>query len=127
MVFGVSSCTDDLLLALMAIVLKPGDEVIMQTYACFATAGFVSRLNGKPVICESDPVTFNIDPSKIEALITPKTKAIIPVHLFGQAADMAPIMEIAKKHNLKVIEDAAQAIGNEYKDGTTLGTFGDIG
>ena len=125
--FGVSSGTDALLLTLMAIGIKPGDEVIMPTYSFFATAGVVSRLNGKPVLCESDPVTFNIDPSKIEALITPKTKAIIPVHLFGQAADMAPIMEIAKKHNLKVIEDAAQAIGTQYKDGTTLGNFGDIG
>lgn len=124
---GVSSGTDALLVALMGIDLQPGDEVILPTYSFFATAGVVSRLNAKPVFCDVDPVTFNIDPSKIEELITKKTKAITPVHLYGQSADMDPIMEIAKKHNLAVIEDAAQSIGTQYKDGRNTGTIGEIG
>lgn len=124
---GVSSGTDALLIALMAIGLKPGDEVIVPTYSFFATAGTISRLNGIPVLVDLDPVTFNIDPKEIEKKITSKTKAIIPVHLYGQSADMDPIMEIARKHNLKVIEDAAQAIGTQYKDGRFVGTIGDIG
>jgi dTDP-4-amino-4,6-dideoxygalactose transaminase len=124
---GISSGTDALLLALMAIELKPDDEVIIPTYSFFATAGVVARLNAKPVLCDNDPVTFNIDPAKIEALITPKTRAIIPVHLYGQSADMQPIMDIAAKHNLIVIEDGAQAIGTQYKDGRKLGSIGHIG
>jgi dTDP-4-amino-4,6-dideoxygalactose transaminase len=124
---GVSSGTDALLVALMGIDLQPGDEVILPTYSFFATAGVVSRLNAKPVFCDVDPVTFNIDPSKIEELITEKTKAITPVHLYGQSADMDPIMDIAKRHNLAVIEDAAQSIGTQYKDGRNTGTIGDAG
>ena len=124
---GVSSGTDALLLALMGIDLQPGDEVIVPTYSFFATAGVVSRLNAIPVLVDSDPLTFNIDPSKIEEKITPKTKAIIPVHLYGQSADMEPIMEIAKKHGLRVIEDGAQSISAVYKDGKATGTIGDIG
>ena len=124
---GVSSGTDALLIALMAIDLKPGDEVIVPTYSFFATAGTISRLNGVPVLVDIDPVTFNMEPKEIEKKITPKTKAIIPVHLYGQSADMNEIMKIAKKHNLKVIEDAAQAIGAQYKDGKCVGTIGDIG
>ncbi len=124
---GVSSGTDALLLALMALDIKAGDEVIVPTYSFFATAWVVSRLNAIPVFVDSDPVTFNIDPTQIEAKITDKTKAIIPVHLYGQSADMGPIMEIANKYNLKVVEDGAQAISVQYKDGRSVGTIGDVG
>jgi dTDP-4-amino-4,6-dideoxygalactose transaminase len=124
---GVSSGTDALLLALMGIGIGPGDEVIVPTYSFFATAGVVSRLNATPVMVDSDPVTFNIDPKQIEKKITTKTRAIIPVHLYGQSCDMDAIMEIARKHKLKVIEDAAQAIGVQYKDQKFVGTIGDIG
>ncbi len=124
---GVSSGTDALLVALMAIDIQPGDEVIVPTYSFFATAGVVSRLNAIPVFVDSDPVTFNMNPAKIEEKITSKTKAIIPVHLYGQSCEMDEIMSIAKKHNLKVIEDGAQAISTQYKDGKCVGTIGDIG
>ena len=124
---GVSSGTDALLLAMMGLDIQPGDEVIVPTYSFFATAGTVSRLNAVPVFVDSDPVTFNIDPKKIEEKITSKTKAIIPVHLYGQSAEMDEIVAIAKKHNLKIVEDAAQAIGVQYKDGRHVGTIGDIG
>lgn len=124
---GVSSGTDALLIALMAIDIKPGDEVIVPTFSFFATAGVVSRLNAIPVLIDSDPVTFNIDPAEVEKKITNKTKAIIPVHLFGQSCEMDEIMKIAKKNNIKVIEDAAQAIGVHYRDGRCVGTIGDIG
>ena len=124
---GVSSGTDALLIALMAIDLQPGDEVIVPTYSFFATAGVVSRLNATPVFAEVDPVTFNLDPKSLEKKITSKTKAIIPVHLYGQSCEMDEILLIAKKHNLKVIEDAAQAIGVQYKDGKHVGTIGDLG
>ena len=125
--FGVSSGTDALLLALMAIDIKPGDEVIVPTYSFFATAGVVSRLFAKPVLVENDPVTFNMSPKDFEKKITSKTKAVIPVHLYGQSADMEEIVRIAKAHGLIVIEDAAQAIGTQYKDGRFVGTIGDIG
>ena len=124
---GISSGTDALLIALMAIDLQPGDEVIVPTYSFFATAGVVSRLNAVPVFVDIDPVTFNIDPNLIEEKITSKTKAIIPVHLYGQSAAMNEIMKIAKDNNLKVIEDGAQAISSQYKDGRCVGTIGDIG
>ncbi len=124
---GVSSGTDALLLALMAIDLRPGEEVIVPTFSFFATAGVVSRLNAVPILVDNDPVTLNIDPNEIEKKITPNTRAIIPVHLYGQSADMDPIMEIANNHNLTVIEDGAQAISAEYKDGKRVGTIGDMG
>ncbi len=124
---GVSSGTDALLLALMALDIEPGDEVLVPTYSFFATAGVVARLNAKPVLVDIDPVSFNIDTTKIEKKITSKTKAIIPVHLYGQSADMNPIMQLARKYSLFVIEDAAQAIGTQYKDGRFVGTIGDIG
>ncbi len=124
---GVSSGTDALLIALMAIDIKPDDEVIIPTYSFFATAGVVSRMNAKPVFIDSDPVTFNINPADIKKLITKKTKAIIPVHLYGQSCDMKPIMEIAGENNLKIIEDAAQSIGTQYGDGRKAGTIGHIG
>lgn len=125
--YGVSSGTDALLLALMAIGIKPDDEVIVPTYSFFATAGVVSRLNATPVFVDIDPVTFNINVEQIESKITSKTKAIIPVHLYGQSCEMDKIMEIAGKHNLRVIEDGAQAISTQYKDGRCVGTIGDIG
>ena len=110
-----SSGTDALLLALMALDIKPGDEIITTPFTFIATAETIALLGAKPVFVDVDRVTYNVDPNKIECKITPKTKAIIPVSLYGQVADMDEINEIAKKHNLAVIEDAAQSFGATYK------------
>ena len=112
---GVSSGTDGLLLALLAIDIKPEDEVIVPAFSFFATAEVVALLGAKAVFVDIEPKTYNINPELIEEKITERTKAIIPVSLYGQCADLDPIMEIAQKHGLFVIEDAAQSLGAEYK------------
>lgn len=121
---GVGNGLDSLFLALKAMGIKEGDEVIVPSNTYIATALAVTYTGATPVFVEPDIRTFNIDPTKIEAAITDKTKAIMPVHLYGQACDMDPIMEVAKKYNLYVVEDCAQAHGAKYK-GKVIGSFGD--
>jgi dTDP-4-amino-4,6-dideoxygalactose transaminase len=140
---GVSSGTDALLCSMMAIGIKPGDEVICPSFTFFATAGCIARLGATPVFAEIDARTFNLDPKLLETKITPKTRTVIPVHLFGQTADMEAINAIADRHGVKVIEDAAQAIGAKrngkpacsmslmgclsFYPTKNLGAFGDAG
>src|SRR5688572_18626131 len=138
---GLSSGTDALLIALMVLDIKPGDEVIVPAYSFFATAGVVDRLGGIPVFVDIEPEGFNIDPGLIEKAITPRTKAIMPVHLYGQMAQMDEIMAIARKRGIPVVEDAAQSIGAEldgkriwgemsalsFFPSKNLGAFGDAG
>ena len=122
---GMDSGTAALHLALIICGVQPDDEVITTTHTFVATAEVISVIGAKPVFVDIDPRTYNLDPQKIEAAVTPRTRAIIPVHLYGQPAEMDPILDIARRHNLRVIEDAAQAHGAEYH-GKPAGTMGDV-
>ena len=123
---GVGSGTDALHLALRALEIGPGDEVITTPFTFIGTTEAICLVGAKPVFVDVDPQTFNLDPLKIEAAITPKTKAVLPVHLYGQSCDMNTIGAIADRHGLRIVEDCAQAIGATYR-GQKVGTFGTAG